>query len=109
LCVCSFFVDYFSGFHFFFSYFFFGLIFFLRFFCFLVNSFFLFYILFEFVFFVLFVYLFGWGYSSRRGGASMYMIFYTLVVSLPLFISLVYFYLFGGCGIFKGFSVLGGV
>lgn len=40
----------------------------------------------------MFIFLLGWGYSPERRQASLYMIFYTLVVSFPL---LVYLLLWG--------------
>jgi NADH-ubiquinone oxidoreductase chain 4 len=50
----------------------------------------LFYIAFEFVFFLLFFYISGWGYRVGRLRASFYMVFFTVVVSLPFLVFLVY-------------------
>lgn len=50
----------------------------------------MFYIAFEFVFFLLFFYISGWGYRVRRLRASFYMVFFTVVVSLPFLVFLVY-------------------
>lgn len=49
-----------------------------------------FYVSFELIFFALFVYISGWGYRIERVSASFYMIFYTIFVSLPFFVYLVF-------------------
>lgn len=49
-----------------------------------------FYVSFEFIFLVIFVFLLGWGYRPERRQASFYMVFYTLVVSFPFLIFLIY-------------------
>jgi len=64
----------------------------------------MFYIFFEFSFLFIFLIVLGWGYRPERLQASMYIIFYTLLVSLPfliglfiiinLYTSLNYFYLY---------------
>jgi len=51
-----------------------------------VSSLFIFYVSFEFLFLFMFVFLLGWGYRPERRQASLYMIFYTLVVSFPLLV-----------------------
>jgi NADH-ubiquinone oxidoreductase chain 4 len=70
--------------------FFLTLIFFLLFVRFSSLSVFVFYVSFEFIFLVMFVFLLGWGYSPERRQASFYMVFYTLVVSFPFLVFLVY-------------------
>ena len=81
---------------------------FLAFFVFLVVGF---YVAFEFVFFLMFFFLLGWGYRPERLQASFYIVFYTLMVSLPFFGCLVmrestmlmfglYNFFFGGWWIF---------
>jgi len=71
-------------------------IFFLLFLRFSFPNLFIFYVSFEFIFLVMFIFLLGWGYSPERRQASFYMVFYTLVVSFPFLIFLVYRgYLYG--------------
>jgi len=65
-------------------------IFFLLFVRFSFPNLFVFYISFEFIFLVMFVFLLGWGYRPERRQASFYMVFYTLVVSFPFLIFLVF-------------------
>nr|YP_009740792.1 NADH dehydrogenase subunit 4 [Ruidocollaris convexipennis]QID03780.1 NADH dehydrogenase subunit 4 [Ruidocollaris convexipennis] len=51
----------------------------------------------------------GWGYQPERLQAGVYLLFYTLLASLPLLISLFCIYeLFGGLGIYllKGYDLL---
>jgi len=75
----------------------------------LVMSFFsldmlMFYVWFEGVFIIMYLMVSGWGYSPERFQARIYMIFYTLVVSLPFlvvmfsvnssYLSLKFFYLY---------------
>jgi len=62
--------------------------------CFSCFNVFLFYISFETVFFLMFLFVLGWGYSPERVQASFYMIFYTLLVSLPFFCYFVWVGLF---------------
>jgi len=83
--------DYFSGGYFYTLSFLLISIFLFVFLCFLVVSVLLFYMFFELVFLMLFTLLLGWGVSPIRSQASFYMVFYTLVVSLPFFIFFVYF------------------
>jgi len=73
------------------------------FFCFSINSFFIFYLSFEFVFLILFVYLFGWGLGKGRRQASYYMIFYTIVVSFPLFLFFITFSIFEDLSLINSF------
>lgn len=47
-----------------------------------------FYMWFEGVFIIMYLMVSGWGYSPERYQARIYMIFYTLVVSLPFLIVL---------------------
>jgi NADH-ubiquinone oxidoreductase chain 4 len=72
-------------------FFFLSLIYFFVILSFVVLSYFFFYALFELVFLLLFVFLVGWGSSFNRVRASYYMIFYTLVVSLPLLVSILFY------------------
>jgi NADH-ubiquinone oxidoreductase chain 4 len=70
-------------------------IFFLLFLGFSFPNLFVFYVSFEFIFLVMFVFLMGWGYRPERRQASFYMVFYTLVVSFPFLVFLLwvgYFY-----------------
>jgi NADH-ubiquinone oxidoreductase chain 4 len=68
-----------------------------------VSSMLGFYLSFEGVFLVFFLFLIGWGYSLERFQASFYMIFYTLIVSFPFFLLLVY-----GSDFFMGVRFFGG-
>lgn len=54
--------------------------------CFFVENLFCFYFLFEGVFVLFFLLLLTWGYSPERLQASLYMLFYTLIVSFPFLI-----------------------
>lgn len=53
----------------------------------------LFYIIFELVFIFIFIIIIGWGYSSERLQSSIYIIFYTLIVSLPIFLIILLIFL----------------
>nr|AOY39443.1 NADH dehydrogenase subunit 4 [Derodontidae sp. BMNH 899913] len=53
---------------------------------------FMFYIFFEASLIPTLMLILGWGYQPERLQAGMYMMFYTLLVSLPMMISLFYFY-----------------
>lgn len=59
---------------------------------FLINSYLMFYVLFEFVFMLIFFYLLGWGYNIERVQSSFYILFYTMVFSLPFFVLLIHSY-----------------
>jgi len=86
-----------------------GVIFFFVFLRFVVFNVFVFYIFFEFVFVLMFFFVLNWGYRPERLQASFYIVFYTLIVSLPFLIfmlvlgsSLMYFkFIF--FGLFEGF------
>nr|QXX99452.1 NADH dehydrogenase subunit 4 [Aconurella prolixa] len=51
------------------------------------------YISFEFVLVPLVILILGWGYQPERLMAGMYLFFYTMLVSLPLFIVIMWMYL----------------
>lgn len=85
-----------------------GIIFFFLFLCFSSLNFFLFYVSFEFIFVVMFVFLLGWGYRPERRQASFYMVFYTLLVSFPFLVYLIFMGLSsGGLSFFCFFSFYG--
>jgi len=52
----------------------------------------MFYIRFEFVVIPTFVLILGWGYRIERFQARLYMLFYTLVASLPFLFLLIEIY-----------------
>nr|YP_009558809.1 NADH dehydrogenase subunit 4 [Metaplax longipes]QBA83258.1 NADH dehydrogenase subunit 4 [Metaplax longipes] len=52
----------------------------------------LFYIMFEMSLIPTLILILGWGYQPERIQAGIYMLFYTLALSLPLLVSLLYFY-----------------
>lgn len=56
---------------------------------FLRGNFLIFYILFEFSFILMFIFLLRWGKNPERMQASIYILIFTLVFSLPFFIILV--------------------
>nr|WRQ18181.1 NADH dehydrogenase subunit 4 [Igerna tenuicaula] len=61
------------------------------------------YIFFEFSLVPLFIIIVGWGYQPDRLISGLYLFFYTLFASLPLFLILVYFYSFFGSLFFDYF------
>jgi len=69
----------------------------------------LFYFSFEFIFLLLYVLIMGWGYRPERLRASFYMLFYTLVVSFPFFLLLVWSYSLGGASLFNPLGLMSGV
>jgi NADH-ubiquinone oxidoreductase chain 4 len=70
--------------------FFLSLIYFLLFIGFSLFSFVGFYVCFEFIFMAMFLFLLGWGYRPERLQASFYIVFYTIVVSLPFLLFLLF-------------------
>nr|YP_009443908.1 NADH dehydrogenase subunit 4 [Speleketor irwini]ATU07129.1 NADH dehydrogenase subunit 4 [Speleketor irwini] len=69
-----------------------------------VMNFFLFYLFFESSLIPILLMILGWGYQPERLGAGIYMLFYTLLASLPLLMGIfylgdwfgsVYFYMMG--------------
>lgn len=69
--------------------------------CFVVRDFFWFFVLFEFSLIPTFLIILGWGVQPERIRASYYLMTYTLLGSLPLLISLIfYFYYFSRLKIF---------
>uniref|UniRef100_A0AAU6PBZ0 NADH-ubiquinone oxidoreductase chain 4 n=1 Tax=Dusuna sp. TaxID=3133678 RepID=A0AAU6PBZ0_9HEMI len=52
----------------------------------------LFYILFELSLIPMLIMIMGWGYQPERSMAGMYLLFYTMTASLPLFVSILYLY-----------------
>lgn len=95
-CFFSSFSDYWSGNLFSYFVFYLGGIFSFLFFRFSTFSFLFFYVSFEFTFVLIFLFLLNWGYSPERLTASLYIIFYTLVVSFPFLVYLVIFSSFLG-------------
>nr|YP_010362171.1 NADH dehydrogenase subunit 4 [Trifida elongata]UNS15664.1 NADH dehydrogenase subunit 4 [Trifida elongata] len=57
-----------------------------------VLNMFMFYLFFEFSLIPLLILIFGWGYQPERLISGLYLFFYTLFASLPLFLVLIYFY-----------------
>lgn len=55
-------------------------------------NFFLFYLFFEIRLIPTLILIIGWGYQPERIEAGMYLLFYTLLVSLPIIISIFYYY-----------------
>nr|YP_009723028.1 NADH dehydrogenase subunit 4 [Megopis sinica]QGP73219.1 NADH dehydrogenase subunit 4 [Megopis sinica] len=55
-------------------------------------NFFLFYLFFEISLIPTLILIMGWGYQPERIEAGMYLLFYTLLVSLPMMISIFYYY-----------------
>nr|WNK74777.1 NADH dehydrogenase subunit 4 [Thaia sp. 1 NZ-2023b] len=53
------------------------------------------YLFFEFSLIPLMIMIFGWGYQPERLISGLYLFFYTLFASLPLFLILIYFYMEG--------------
>lgn len=64
-------------------------IYFMLFICFTFFNMLLFYISFELIFMLIFIFVLSWGYRPERLQASLYIVFYTIVVSFPLFVFLV--------------------
>nr|AWN56294.1 NADH dehydrogenase subunit 4 [Mahanarva spectabilis] len=63
-----------------------------------VNNYFLFYFFFESSLIPTLFLIFGWGYQPERLVSGYYLLFYTVLASLPLLISIFYFYdLNGSC------------
>lgn len=54
------------------------------------SNFLIFYILFEATLIPIFLLIIGWGYQPERVQASLYLLFYTLLASLPLLLGLFY-------------------
>nr|ATD53045.1 NADH dehydrogenase subunit 4 [Aphrophora sp. EMHAU-2015-Zz062722]ATV98838.1 NADH dehydrogenase subunit 4 [Aphrophora sp. EMHAU-15062702] len=65
-----------------------------------VMNFFLFYFFFESTLIPTLILIFGWGYQPERLSSGYYMLFYTLIASLPLFLSIFYIYKFNGSSMF---------
>nr|QUS64008.1 NADH dehydrogenase subunit 4 [Zoodes fulguratus] len=57
---------------------------------------FIFYLFFEISLIPTLILIIGWGYQPERIEAGMYLLFYTLLVSLPMMISIFYYYDFFG-------------
>lgn len=53
---------------------------------------FIFYLFFEISLIPTFILIIGWGYQPERIEAGVYLLFYTLFASLPIIISIFYFY-----------------
>nr|YP_010564827.1 NADH dehydrogenase subunit 4 [Pycnogonum diceros]UZA61230.1 NADH dehydrogenase subunit 4 [Pycnogonum diceros] len=60
--------------------------------CFYSLNFFMFYFFFESVLIPTFILILGWGYQPERLQSSLYLLFYTIFASLPLFMSIFYLY-----------------
>lgn len=90
-----------------FSFFLCGIFFFL----FLRFSFFnflFFYVCFEFIFILMYFFILFWGYSPERLQSAFYMVFYTLIVSFPFLIYLIFAESDLSYSKFLFFSVFGG-
>lgn len=61
-----------------------------------VINFFIFYIFFESTLIPTLILIFGWGYQPERLYSGYYILFYTLIASLPLFLSIFYLYKLNG-------------
>nr|ACY00196.1 NADH dehydrogenase subunit 4 [Bacillus atticus] len=61
-----------------------------------VNNLILFYLFFESSLIPTMFLIFGWGYQPERLQAGMYFLFYTLFSSLPMLVSILYFYNYFG-------------
>nr|YP_010264240.1 NADH dehydrogenase subunit 4 [Lucanus prometheus]UIN24752.1 NADH dehydrogenase subunit 4 [Lucanus prometheus] len=57
---------------------------------------FIFYLFFEFSLIPTLILIVGWGYQPERIQAGVYLLFYTLVASLPMMISIFYYYSMNG-------------
>nr|YP_010954766.1 NADH dehydrogenase subunit 4 [Falcicornis taibaishanensis]WMW30151.1 NADH dehydrogenase subunit 4 [Falcicornis taibaishanensis] len=68
---------------------------------------FVFYLFFEFSLIPTLILIVGWGYQPERIQAGVYLLFYTLVASLPMMISIFYYYDF--CGSLDFFFFFKGV
>jgi NADH-ubiquinone oxidoreductase chain 4 len=60
------------------------------------SNFLIFYILFEATLIPIFLLVIGWGYQPERVAASFYLLFYTLLASLPLLLGLFKIFNTGG-------------
>nr|YP_010564814.1 NADH dehydrogenase subunit 4 [Pentapycnon charcoti]UZA61217.1 NADH dehydrogenase subunit 4 [Pentapycnon charcoti] len=60
--------------------------------CFYSLNFFMFYFFFESVLIPTFILILGWGYQPERLQSILYLLFYTIFASLPLFMSIFYLY-----------------
>nr|YP_011009679.1 NADH dehydrogenase subunit 4 [Hygia opaca]WPV77671.1 NADH dehydrogenase subunit 4 [Hygia opaca] len=69
-----------------------------------VSNLFLFYFFFESSMIPILFLIFGWGYQPERFLAGLYLLFYTLFASFPLFLSI--FYIFNFCGTLFYFLVI---
>nr|QFK69043.1 NADH dehydrogenase subunit 4 [Phymatostetha semele] len=70
------------------------------FFSFWVKNFFYFIFFFEFSLLPTLILIFGWGYQPERLYSGYYLLFYTLIASLPLLISIFYYYNYNGSCMF---------
>nr|YP_009512145.1 NADH dehydrogenase subunit 4 [Phymatostetha huangshanensis (nomen nudum)]AXI98514.1 NADH dehydrogenase subunit 4 [Phymatostetha huangshanensis (nomen nudum)] len=72
-----------------------------------VNNFFMFYFFFESSLLPTLILIFGWGYQPERLNSGYYLLFYTLFASLPLLLSIFYYYTFNGSCMFmiNNFSI----
>nr|QIV24557.1 NADH dehydrogenase subunit 4 [Utra nitida] len=59
-------------------------------------NFFLFYLFFEISLIPTLIFIVGWGYQPERVEAGIYLLFYTLLLSLPMMVSI--FFLYKNCG-----------
>nr|WAM61619.1 NADH dehydrogenase subunit 4 [Seriana sp. 'barna'] len=55
---------------------------------------FIMYVFFEFSLIPLMILIYGWGYQPERLVSGLYLFFYTLLASLPLFLLFIYFYIY---------------
>nr|YP_009442015.1 NADH dehydrogenase subunit 4 [Gnathotrichus materiarius]AOY40236.1 NADH dehydrogenase subunit 4 [Gnathotrichus materiarius] len=70
---------------------------------------FVFYIFFETGLVMTLILILGWGGQPERISAGVYLLFYTLVVSLPMMISMFYLYYYNGSLDYYFFNVVNGV
>nr|ARH54502.1 NADH dehydrogenase subunit 4 [Micrambe villosus] len=68
-------------------------------------NFFIFYLFFEISLIPTLILIIGWGYQPERIEAGSYLLFYTLLVSLPMMISIFYLYKFIGSMDFYFFKI----
>nr|AOY39729.1 NADH dehydrogenase subunit 4 [Scolytinae sp. BMNH 1043031] len=76
---------------------------------FLCLNLFVFYLFFEISLVITLLLILGWGGQPERIMAGVYLLFYTLIMSLPMMISLFYLYYIGGSMDYYYFSVIGGI
>nr|AOY39638.1 NADH dehydrogenase subunit 4 [Scolytinae sp. BMNH 1039996] len=76
---------------------------------FLSLNLFIFYLFFEISLVLTLLLILGWGGQPERIMAGVYLLFYTLIMSLPMMISMFYLYYMSGSLEYYYFSVIGGI